>query len=140
MWMIWDQICPKVEEREVVPTIIPQTGINSHHEISRVCFISNFNWQSRHQKQPMGIKKRRARSVMETEKQKASSQCRKRFAGILCVQRVERVEEAKHQTWMNTESWGTITETDFMRGWVKRLFAPVLPLTKHGNWFKSWNF
>lgn len=134
MWMIWGQICPKVEDKEVVPTIIPQTGINSHHEISRVCFISNSNWQSRYQKQPMGIiKKRRACVVKEIEKQKSSSLCRNCFAGILCVKWVERVEEAKHQTWMNTESWGTVTETDFMRGWVKRLFVPVLLLTKHGN-------
>lgn len=50
------------------------------------------------------------------KKQKASSLCRKCFAGILCVKWVERVEEAKHQTWMNIESWGSVTETDFMRG------------------------
>ena len=141
MWMTWDQICPKVEEREVVPKIIPQTGNSSHHEISRLCFISNFNGQSRYQKQPMGIfKKRRAHLVREIKKQKASSLCRKCFAGILCVKWVERVEEAKHQTWMNTESWGSVTETDFMRGWVKRFFTPLMLLTKHGNWFKSWNF
>ena len=65
----------------------------------------------------MGIfKKRRAHLVREIKKQKASSLCRKCFAGILCVKWVERVEEAKHQTWMNIESWGSVTETDFMSG------------------------
>lgn len=85
MWMTWDQICPKVEEREVVPKIIPQTGNSSHHEISRLCFISNFNWQSIYQKQPMGIfKKRRAHLVREI-KNKRHLACAGNVLQVYCV-------------------------------------------------------